>query len=160
MLSTVFSTIGGEFVDRLLGRLTGVFDAYLKKEITGEQLRAQVLEAVLATIREIEIAQADALAKTYAAFMQALAQSKLMQRVWACAVISQLVVLIWHQLGIPALAAIVHLWSPGWSYPSSGATADWAYLLVAGLLGMGPVVLRAGPAAGNLVERLKGLVAR
>src|SRR5690606_5411041 len=112
-----------------------------------------LLEALLATFAEIEKAHADALAKTYASFMQAMAQSKLMQTVWGAVVISQLFVLLWHQAGIPALVYLT-----GAGYPSSGTTVEWAYLLLAGCLGMGPVVLRSGPGAGNIGAQLKSLI--
>jgi len=62
--------------------------------------------------------------------MQAMVQSKLMQVVWDSVVISQTLVLLWHQIGIPALC--YHVGNKA-CYPSSGTTVEWAYLLVAGL---------------------------
>jgi len=66
--------------------------------------------------------------------MQAMVQSKLMQVVWDSVVISQTLVLLWHQIGIPALC--YHVGNKA-CYPSSGTTVEWAYLLVA-------VCVRAG----------------
>ncbi|RZN01679.1 hypothetical protein CWO91_32995 [Bradyrhizobium genosp. SA-3] len=65
-----------------------------------------------------------------------------MQKVWGFAIISQLLVLLWHQVGIPAIVALGVITR----YPSSGTTVEWAYLLVGALMGLGPMV-RAGPRA-------------
>ncbi len=44
----------------------------------------------------------------------------------------------------------------GWH---AGTSAEWAYLIVVALLGMGPVVLRSGPGpgSGDYIDKLKGL---
>lgn len=156
MLTTIFSAVGGKIIDSLLGKITGVFEAYFKKQISLEELKTKVSTAMLETFAEVEKAHADALAKTYTAFMGAVVQSKIMQAMWASVVGSQLFVLLWHQFGIPFIVFM------GWTarYPSSGTTVEWAYLLLAACLGMGPVVLRSGPGAGNLTERLKGLIGK
>lgn len=155
MLSAIFSAVGGNIIDGLLGRITGVFDSYFKKQITMEELKAQVTRAMLDTFSEVEKAHADALARTYDSFMKAVVQSKIMQAVWASVVVSQLVVLLWHQLGIPAL-----VYFTATRYPSSGTTVEWAYLLLAACLGMGPVLLRSGPAAGTLKDKIKSIAGR
>lgn len=155
MFSAIFSAIGGKFVDSLLGKVTGVFEKYFQKQVSMEELRTQLLQAVLETVAEIEKSHADALAKTYASFMQAMAQSRLMQAVWGSVVLSQLFVLVWHQMGIPLLVYIT-----GEKFPSSGTTVEWAYLLLAGCLGMGPVVLRNGPGAGDIAWRIKSLIGK
>ena len=154
MLSAIASALGGQIVDSLLGKITGVFDSYFKKEISVEELRTRVRQALLDTFAEVEKAHADALAKTYASFMQTLAQSRLMQVVWSAVVISQLFVLTWYQFVVPALVT----W--GWvnRYASAGTTVEWAYLVIVACLGMGPVVLRSGPGAGTLADKLRGLV--
>ena len=48
---------------------TKIFEAYFNKQITAEQLRAQMIEATLATFADVEKAYADALSKTFAASM-------------------------------------------------------------------------------------------
>lgn len=160
MLSALFSAVGGQIVDKLLGRVTGLFEGYLNKQVSMEELRAGVLKALLEVIGEVEKAQADALARTYASFADALKTSRLLQVMWAVVLGSQVLVLVWHQLGIPALVAVVR-WSghPAWSYPGSGTTSEWAYLLIGGLVGLGPMVLNAGPGAIPL-DRIKSLIGR
>lgn len=156
MLSAIASALGTQIVDSLLGKITGLFESYFKKQISMEELRTHVLQAMLDTFAEIEKSHADALAKTYDSFMRTLAQSPIMQRMWVAVVASQLFVLLWHQFAIPFIVFI----GLTARYPSSGATVEWAYLLIAACLGMGPVVLRNGPGAGDLKDRLKSLVGR
>jgi hypothetical protein len=156
MLSAIFSQIGGALVDSILGKITGVFEAYFKKEISLAELRAKVQEAMFQSFNEIEIAHADALAKTYASFMGAIVQSKILQQVWAFVTLSQAFMLLWFQIGIPFIVAIgvVDRW------PSSGDTAAWAYALVGACVGMGPLVLRAGAGSSSISDRLKGLIGK
>jgi len=160
MLSAIFSAVGGQIIEQVFGQISGLFKAYFDKQITEAQLKEQLLAALLGAMKDIEIAHADALAKTYASFMDAVEKSKLMQAVWASVVISQLLVLLWHQVGIPALVAYERSSAHAWSYPSSGTTVEWAYLLLGACLGMGPVVLRSGPSAGNIAGTLKAIIGK
>lgn len=155
-LSMIAGSVVGPLVDKLIAPLTDIFKAYINKQITVEQLREQMVAALLGAFQAVEVSHSDTLGKTYASFMQAATQSRLMQWVWGSTVISQVLVLIWHQVGIPALCFFEGVKA---CYPSSGTTVEWAYLLVAGLMGLGPVVLRAGPAAPN-VSAWKALIGK
>lgn len=156
MLTAIFSQFGMSIINGVLDKFLDAFKAYENKQISMEELRTRLYEAVLESVKAIELAQADALAKTYQAFIGALAQNQFMQKVWGFAIISQLLVLLWHQLGIPAIVALGLIAR----YPSSGTTVEWAYLLVGALMGLGPMVLRAGPGAGSLTDRLKAMVGK
>lgn len=129
----------------LIGKLADAFSAYEKKQISLAELNAKVSEALMDCFSEVMKSQSDALAKTFASFGQIMINSRLVRIVWATVVISQLGVLLWLQVGISAL-----VYYHGGVWPSAGATGDWAYLLIAGLLGLGPVVLNAGPGKVNL----------
>lgn len=148
------SSIIKQFAEGLVGKITGAFEAYFQKQITEAQLKAQVTEAALQTFKEVEVSANETLAKTYASFMGAAANNSLIRSVWAAVVLSQLAVLLWHQVGIPAY---VHF--SGHSWPSSGTTVEWAYLLVAALCGLGPLVLRSGPGAAS-VGGIKSILRR
>jgi len=154
MLSAIAASVISAISGNLIDKVSGMFEQYIKKEITKEQLRAQVDQALLSSFAEVEKSHADALAKTYDSFMRSLAQSKIMQVIWASVVLSQLFVLLWHQVGIPAF-----VYFTGDRYPSSGTTVEWAYLLLAGCLGMGPVVLRNGPGTMS-IDRFKNIIGR
>jgi hypothetical protein len=157
MLAAIFSQIGMSIINGILGNALEAFKAYENKQISVEQLKDQLYGLMMSAIKDIEVAQADALAKTYASFMGAVVQSKTLQRVWAFVVISQSMMLLWFQFGIPLIVALGIVWR----WPPSGDTAQWAYLLVGACLGMGPMVLRSGPAGpGGLAGSLKAMIGK
>jgi hypothetical protein len=161
MLSAMFSQLGLAFVDKLIARGASLFESYMKKQISLEELRTKLLEVVMESIKEIELTHANVLSQTWSSFMGAMQTSKLMQQVWATAVLSELFVLLWHQFFIPLVVLIVRATIDArWQYPSSGTTVEWAYLLVAALMGLGPVVLRSGPGAGSITDRLKAMIGK
>lgn len=140
MLSSIFGTIAGTLVDKLIAPFTDIFKAYINKEITVEELRSRMVGVMLSSATQVEVAHSEALTKTYSDFMQAATKSRLMRYVWAAVALSQLGVLLWHQVGIPAIVYLT-----GHSYPSSGTTVQWAYALLGFCIGAGPLVLRTGP---------------
>lgn len=129
----------------LIGKAADAFTAYANKQITLAELNARVEQALIEAFAEVMKAQSDALAKTFASFTDLAKNSRMVRVVWSAVVLSQLGVLLWAQVGISA-----YLRAFGGSWPSSGATIDWAYLLVAGLCGLGPVVLNSGPGKVSL----------
>lgn len=131
----------------LTGSLADAFKAYEEKQITMAELNAKVQEALISAFAEVQKSQSAALAQTFSAFMDGAKNSALMRVVWATVVLSELAVLLWHQVGIPALVYI-----NGGSYPGSGTTTEWAYLLLAACLGMGPVVLNRGPGKVDMTD--------
>jgi hypothetical protein len=159
MLSFIFEKIGLGFVEKLIDRGAGLFESYMKKQISMEELKTQLLQVVLGSIVEIEKAQTESLTSTYNTFIKAVSQNAVMVKVWAATALSQLFVLVWHQLLIPWITILVHVWVPAWKYPSSGTTVDWAYALLALCLGGGAVALRMGPGSTSVTDQLKGLIA-
>lgn len=129
----------------LIGKLADAFAAYEKKQITLAELNARMSQALMESFTEVMKSQSDALGKTFATFGDMIKNSRLVRMVWATVVLSQLFVLVFQQIGVPAI-----VYFGGGHWPSAGATIDWAYLLIAGLCGLGPVVLNAGPGKVNL----------
>jgi len=161
MLTAIFSQFGMGIVNGVLDKALEAFKAHENKQITKEQLATQLYGLMLEAVKAIEVVHAEALAKMYTAFIGAMQTSALMQRVWAVATLSQLFVLIWHQFFIPLIVLLVREYvDANWKYPSSGTTVEWAYPLLAGLLGLGVMGLRAGPGAGSLTARLKAMVGK
>lgn len=142
--------------DALMGPLESAFRDYMNAKITKEQLAEKLQEALIAGLTQVETQLYDSITKTYAAFMQAAAQSKTMQRVWAAVAISELLVLLWHQVGIPALVTFGYVKT----YASSGATVDWAYALLALCLGAPAIASRIGPAASWTADNLSKIIKR
>lgn len=131
----------------LTGSLADAFKAYEQKQITLAELNAKVQQSLISAFAEVQKSQSAALAATFASFMDGAKNSALMRGVWAAVVLSELVVLLWHQLGIPAV-----VYFTGHGYPGSGTTVEWAYLLIAACLGLGPVVLNKGPGKVDMSE--------
>lgn len=142
------------FADSALGKISDAFIAYQNKQISQAQLEAQVKEAMIAAFAEVEKAMYEAMAKTFDSFMKQLPKSRLMKAVWASVAISQLLVLLWHQVGIPVLCYNVGTKA---CFPSSGSTVEWAYLLLGGCIGLGPMVLKSS-SFGDVAGQLKNLV--
>lgn len=152
------SILGGavikEIANGLFGKIEAGWEAYMKKEISRDQLLEKMQEALLSTFAEVEKTYADSITKSFSTFMEAASKSRLMQAVWASVALSQLFVLFWYQWVVPALVT----W--GWvnKYASAGATVDWAYALLMFCLGGGAIALKSGPGSGSLKDQLKSLV--
>ena len=155
MLAAIFSQVGMAMINSIIGGALDAFKAYESKQISIEELKDKLYGLMVAAARDVEIAHADALTKTYATFMDAAKGNRLMASMWAAAVGSQIFVLFWSQFCVPLLYAYGYL--PNWK---AGTSADWAYLLVGALLGLGPMVLRAGPSAGNVTDKLKAMISK
>jgi hypothetical protein len=154
MLSKILASISGDLLNKLIGPFTEIFKLYINKQITEEQLRTQLMQVLLTSVTEIEKAHAESIAKTYATFMQTALQSPPLMMLLIVTAYSQLVVLLWHQIGIPALCYFIGTKS---CWPSSGTTVDWSYALLAGILGFGVVLQRMGPAKLD-VDKLRSAI--
>ena len=158
MLELILSKVGGALIDRIFGGIVKIGEAYINKQITEIEAKKQILSLFLGGSKEIEVTHANVLGETYKTFWTAADSDKsnLMKRMWAVALGSQIFVLFWSQFCVPLLFAYGYL--PNWK---AGTSAEWAYLLVGSLLGMGPLVLRAGPGASVLsLDKLKELIKR
>lgn len=131
------SLLTGPIINAFLGTALKAFEAYENKTITKEQLQAQLEEALLATFASVETAWAESYAKSYAAFITGAAQSKILAWGWLVVIMAQLVVLLWAQVGVPAL-----VYFTGSHWPSAGTTVDYAYFLIAALFGAGALMLK------------------
>ena len=96
---------------------------------------------------EVEKAWAEAATKQYAEFQQTLRSSPVVQRAFVAVIVTQLIVLLWYQIGVPALVYLA-----GQPWPSAGATVEWAYLLLALCLGGGAYVFREPPDLTKLLK--------
>lgn len=157
ILGGIGAAVAGKLVDAMFGNVRGIFKDYHDRKISEAQLKVRLHEAVVSAFTQIEVAHSESISKTFASFMDAAQKSKLMQCVWASAALSQLVVLLWHQMGIPALCFYL---GKNACYPSSGTTVEWAYAILIFCLGGGAIVFRAGPAAASVKDVLKSLVSR
>jgi hypothetical protein len=155
LLASIFTgPILSTLLDRIIGPFTDCYKAYLNKQITEIELREKLSEILITSMAETEKSHADTLAQTYQTFMASLDKSTILKTVWAATAISQLLVLLWHQVGIPAIVAVGLISH----YPSSGSTVEWAYALLGACLGLGPLVLRTGPGSSNSLSGLQSIL--
>lgn len=155
MLASIFAgPLIKTFIDALIGPGLKAFEAYQNKQITLEQLHEKLQEAALAAFASVEQAFYQSLTQTYTAFIAAAAQNKTLSRMIALVCYSQLAVLIWHQFAIPFI--VFMSWAK--AYPSSGATVDWAYALVALCLGAPAIASRVGPAASWASDNISRII--
>lgn len=119
-------------VGSLLNQGLDLFKQFQQGQITKEQLRNNLQAIIAQEATKVEQANMDALVKNYSAFVQLALGSKVVQVAYAFVVITQATVLMFVQVGVPFI-----VWTYGGTWPSAGATLDWGYLLLAGLLGVG-----------------------
>lgn len=141
-------------ISALLGPLEQLYSDYQKGVISKEQLAERLQAAMLTAFSQVESQFQDSLTKTYTAFIQAASTNPVMARAWSYVLYSQLFVLVWHQMVIPALVTFGAVTK----YAPSGATADWSYALIALCLGAPAIASRIGPASGWAASTIKGLL--
>lgn len=133
LITKVLSFLTGS----LVGEIGGIAKAYFNKEISEAEFEAKIKIAVEENHAKIEQAWADTTAKTTESVQQTMRVSPMMQRAYALALLSQIFVLIWYQVGASAF-----LLYTGKAWPSPGTTVEWAYLLVGAMIGAGPLVFK------------------
>lgn len=154
VLELILSKLGGALVDKVFGGVVEISKAYINKQINETDAKKQFLMLFTGAAKEIEVTHSNDLRETYKVFWTVADtdKSNIMKRMWAVALGSQIFVLFWSQWVVPMLYSYGWLGEKGWH---AGTSAEWAYLIVVALLGMGPVVLRSGPGGGNYMDKAK-----
>lgn len=112
------------------GLLDKLLEAYKLRQdgkISEAEFRAQV-----------QIAAEETAAETTKATHDSLGKSAILQRAWAATLFLQVGVLVFYQLIAPGFQIVT-----GTAWPNPGISLEWAYLLVAAMIGAGPLVMRA-----------------
>ena len=86
----------------------------------------------------VQIAAEETAAETARATHDSLGKSAILQRAWAATLFLQVGVLVFYQLIAPGFQIVT-----GAAWPNPGISLEWAYLLVAAMIGAGPLVMRA-----------------
>lgn len=86
----------------------------------------------------VQIAAEETASETAKATHDSLGKSAILQRAWAATLFLQVTVLVFYQIAAPAYQIIT-----GGLWPDPGVTLEWAYLLVAAMIGAGPLVMKA-----------------
>jgi hypothetical protein len=133
VIAAIVKLLTGGLVDRVLD----LGQAYFKKEIDKAEFEARVKIAAQDTAAKVEASWAEASASIARATQSTLKASPILQRAWASVLFLQTAVLVFYQIGAPAYQVIT-----GTPWPSPGISLEWAYLLVAAMIGAGPLVMR------------------
>jgi hypothetical protein len=116
----------------------GIFKQYQEGKITLAQLQTQLGVIAMQEATKVEQANAEMVAKTYAAFSEVLKFSPLVRIVYAVVTLSQAFVLFWYQWAVPFI-----VWKYGGSFPpASDVLLEWGYGLIVLLVGGGAVAIR------------------
>jgi hypothetical protein len=141
MLAAALKLVLPAVLDKTLGGILDLVKQHQANQITREQLLNEMGKMLLSSVVEVEKAMADAIKATFASFMGTVQATPIVARAYVAVLLSQTTVLVWVQVGVPFLT-----WMTGTVYPDAGTTINWAYALVAGLCGLGPLVMKTSPA--------------
>jgi len=120
----------------LVDKITDLGKAYLQRQVSEAEFRAEVEKATQEAAAKIEEGWAKAATQITAEVQASIRQSPVLQRAYAVTLFLQLAVLVFYQVGAPAYAVIT-----GTAWPSPGVSLEWAYLLVAAMIGAGPLIV-------------------
>lgn len=111
---------------------------YQQGKITMAQLQTQLGVIAMREATKVEQANAEMVAKTYAAYSEVLKFSPLVRIVYAVVTLSQAFVLFWYQWAVPFI-----VWKYGGSFPpASDVLLEWCYGLLVLLVGGGAVAIK------------------
>jgi hypothetical protein len=133
MIAAIVKLLTGGLLDKILD----IGKQYLTNDRDRADFDKQVRIAAQETAAKMEETWAQAATEAAKATSETVKTSPILQRAWAAVLFLQVAVLVWYQVGSPAYQVIT-----GTAWPSPGVTLEWAYLLVATMLGAGPLVLR------------------
>lgn len=133
MIAAIVKLLTGGLVDKVLD----LGQAYFRKEISQAEFESRVKIAAQETAAKVEESWAEATADVAKATQATLKASPVLQRAWAATLFLQIAVLAFYQVGAPAFQVIT-----GTVWPMPGITLEWCYLLIASMIGAGPLVLR------------------
>jgi len=120
----------------LVDKITDLGKAYLQRQVSEAEFRAEVEKATQEAAAKIEEGWAKAATQITAEVQASIRQSPVLQRAYAVTLFLQLAVLVFYQVGAPAYQVIT-----GTAWPSPGVSLEWAYLLVAAMIGAGPLIV-------------------
>lgn len=126
MIATGLAIVGKILTGGFLDKVFDAINLYQQGKITEAEFQSN-----------IEIATKEAETKIVESVQSTIRSSKVIQKAYAITLFTQVFVLVWYQLGVPAFNIVT-----GAAWPAPGASIEWAYLLVAAMIGAGPLVYR------------------
>lgn len=121
----------------LLDKLINIYTLKQTGRISEAEFQFKASVALQESKADIEKAWAEASAKMVESVQATVRASSIIQKAYAIILFVQLFVLVWYQLGVSAFTIIT-----GAVWPAPIASIEWAYLLIAAMIGAGPLVYR------------------
>lgn len=130
---TVLSSIVGIVTAPFFKTIENVIHDLTTKQISEIEARTEIerIKADMAAKLESEVTA------QYESWQTTLRGSILLQKLTAAVCITQLMVLLFYQLGVPAI-----LFVAGWQFPTPDVQLEWAYALIAGAIGLYGIIRR------------------
>ena len=121
----------------LTGQILEAWKLYREGKVSEAEFESRVAIASKEAEAKVEEAWAETAAKVTSSVQSTVRASQVIQRAYAIVLFIQLFVLVWYQLGAPAFTIIT-----GAAWPAPMASIEWAYILIAAMIGAGPLVYR------------------
>ena len=137
MITAALTIIGKIISGGLTSQILEAWKLYREGKVSEAEFESRVKISGKEAEAKIEAAWAEASSKITESVQSTVRASPVIQRAYAIVLFLQLFVLVWYQLGVPAYQVIT-----GVPWPAPGASIEWAYLLIAAMIGAGPLVMR------------------
>lgn len=105
--------------------------------ISEAEFKSKVEVAKQEANAQVQKAWAEASSKIMESVQQTVRTSPVIQKAYAIVMFMQLFVLVWYQVCVSAFKL-----ATGIEWPAPGASIEWAYLLIAAMIGVGPLVYK------------------
>lgn len=134
----MWAALAQMLIGPLVNAAVDAYKVHTQGQVDELRLRADLMAKFGLVFQEVAKSDNELAAKMFASFQQSLQVNAEIRRVWRVVVFVQLFVVFWYQFMVPALVTvkIIEHWAP------AGNTVDWAYALLAGCVGLAPVVLK------------------
>ncbi len=138
MFAALAAQLVPTFISQIFKSGENIFHDYQQGKISLAQFQTQIAVVAQQEMTKVLTANADMVAKTFESFTE-LAKTSLMVRVgWLAAVLSQVFVLTFYQVGVPFI-----VWYWGGRFPSpSDQLLEFGYGLLVLLVGGGAIAIR------------------
>lgn len=136
-IAGITGVIAKVITNGLVDKLLEIYKLKVNGEISESEFNSRIEIAKQETAAKIEQAWAEAAAKMAESFQSTIRTSPVIQRTYASVMFMQLFVLFWYQIGASAFKL-----ATGVDWPTPTASIEWSYLLIAAMIGIGPLVIK------------------
>ena len=137
MITAIATVVAKIVTGGLADKLLDLYKLRQDGKISEVQFESEKIKAIQDSTARISEAWAEATAKITESVQSTVRSSPVIQRAYAIVMFMQLFVLVWYQFGASAFKL-----ATGVEWPAPIASIEWAYLLIAAMIGVGPFVYK------------------